>query len=274
MSNIRKPVVAGAFYPGESCMLKMEIENYLSKVQVKGKYEKALGIVSPHAGYVYSGQCAAFGYKAIKQKDFDLAVIIAPSHNIGGYRFSVGNYDAYQTPLGIIPVNKEYVRKILDYSDFEFRPTAHSSEHSLEVQLPFLQVIKPGVEIVPIILGNQNSKNSLLLANILSQVFKDRLDKTVFVVSSDLSHYYDSETAAEKDNLLAENFQKGLIDNMEQDMHNGKIEACGIGGILFLLHLAKKLKYMNIETLKYTHSGYINNDFSQVVGYLSSIIYK
>ncbi len=274
MSNIRKSAFAGAFYPGEPGMLKKQIENYLSKAQVKDKYEKALGIISPHAGYVYSGQCAAYGYKAIEQKDFDLAVIIAPSHNIGGYKFSVGNYDAYETPLGIIPVNKQYVRKILDYPDFEFRPVAHSSEHSLEVQLPFLQVIKSDVEIVPIVLGNQNSKNSLLLSEILSQVFENRLDKTVFIISSDLSHYYDSETAAEKDNLLAENFQEGLIDNLEQDMHNGKIEACGIGGILFLLHLAKKLKYEKIETLKYTHSGYINNDFSQVVGYLSSIIYR
>ena len=274
MSNIRKSVVAGAFYPGEPGILKMQIENYLSEAKVKDKYEKALGIISPHAGYVYSGQCAAYGYKAIEQKDFDLAVLIAPSHNIGGYQCSVGNYDAYQTPLGIIPVNKEYIRKILDYPDFEFRPAAHSSEHSLEVQLPFLQVIKPDVEIVPIILGNQNIKNSLLLADVLSQVFTKRLDKTVFIISSDLSHYYDSETAAEKDNLLAENFQEGLIDNMEQDLQNGKIEACGIGGILFLLSLSKKLKYEKIETLKYTHSGYINNDFSQVVGYLSSIIYK
>jgi len=274
MSIIRKSVVAGAFYPGNSDILKMEIENYLSKVKVKDTYEKALGIVSPHAGYVYSGQCAAYGYKAIEQKNFDLAVIIAPSHNIAGYRFSVGNFDAYQTPLGIVPVEKEYVRKILDYPDFEFLPAAHSSEHSLEVQLPFLQVIKPNVEIVPIILGNQNSKNSVILSEVLSRVFKNRLDKTVFIISSDLSHYYDSDTAIEKDNLLAENFQKGLIDKMEQDMHYKKIEACGIGGILFLMHLAEKLKYKKIETLKYTHSGYINNDFSQVVGYLSSIIYK
>ncbi len=274
MSKIRKAVVAGAFYPGEAGMLRKQVENYLSRVQIKYNYKNALGIISPHAGYVYSGQCAAYGFKAIARKDFDLAVIIAPSHRVGGYRFSVGDYDDYETPLGIISVHEEYVREILDFPDFEFRPAAHISEHSLEVQLPFLQVIKPDAKIVPVILGNQNGENSLILAEILSKVFKHRLDKTVFIISSDLSHYYDSETAAKKDNLLAEDFQKSLISKMEQDMHNGKIEACGFGGILFLMHLAHKLKYEKVEILKYTHSGFINNDFSQVVGYLSGVIYR
>ena len=137
-----------------------------------------------------------------------------------------------------------------------------------------MQQIKPDAKIVSIILGEQNPENSNQLAEILAEYFKDRLDKTVFIVSSDLSHYYDNETATRMDTKIADNLENIDIKKMEKDMQMGKIEACGMGGILTLMNLAKELNYTRINTLDYRNSGKVSGDYKQVVGYLSSCVYK
>lgn len=271
---IRRPVVAGTFYPGIPETLKNQVLIFLHNAEVPDNYENALGIISPHAGYVYSGQCAACGFNALKQKKFDLAVIIAPSHRFGSFKYSVGKFKEYITPLGHVPVDMELVEELLKRDDFDFHPGAHNSEHSLEVQLPFLQMINPDAAILPILMGDQTSENSKILAEVLTDMFKNKLDKTVFIISSDLSHYYNSEKALTMDTLLSENVEKKSIRKLEKNLKSRKVEACGFGGILTLLHLAKKLGYDKTENLKYTHSGEISGDNSQVVGYLSSVVYK
>jgi len=274
MYKIRKPIVAGSFYPQNQLILETDLKEYLANAKISRKYENSLGIISPHAGYFYSAQSAAFGYNAIKQKNFQRAVIIAPSHRFAGFKFSVGDYDYYETPLGSLPVDKESVNNLLKYDEFTFFEEAHYAEHSLEVQLPFLQMIKPKAKIVPIIFGNQNFANAENLAEILKEEFAEKTEETVFIVSSDLSHYYDDETARRMDLKLAHNIEEKKISNLEHDLRSKVVEACGFGGILALLHLAKFLKYDKVENLHYSNSGDVNNDYSQVVGYLSSVIYK
>ena len=274
MNLIRKPVVAGSFYDSDKLNLKKQIETFLKKAIIPKAYSEILGVISPHAGYIYSGQCAAYSYNVLSQKEFDTAVIIAPSHRISGFKFSVGNYDYYETPFGKISVNKDYRDLLLSFINCNFYPNAHKYEHSLEVQLPFLQTINPKVNIVPIILGEQNIENSLLLARILFKIFADKIDNTVFIVSSDLSHYYDAKTAFKKDSLLLDLIKKGMPNLLWNKYISAEIEACGIGGILTLMEFANLTKYKNREILNYSHSGEINNDYSQVVGYVSSIFYK
>jgi len=271
---IREPVVAGTFYSENPTVLKKQISTYLSNVRIKDKYGDIMGIISPHAGYVCSGQCAAFGFKALAQREFDLAVIIAPSHKVGGFKFSVGKYEAYKIPLGNVKVDLEEVEYFLTKSDFSFIHSAHSYEHSLEVQLPFLYTIKPEVKIVPIIFGNQSGENSEILANTLAERYKDKMEKTVFIASSDLSHYHDSIRAQEMDRKFADFVQKNQIDKLIEHINYRDVEACGFGGILTLLQLSKKLNYGKIENLEYTHSGNVTYDYSQVVGYLSTAIYR
>jgi hypothetical protein len=274
MRQTRQTLVAGAFYPGEQKSLDKQVSEFLSKVELEDKYKNILGIISPHAGYMYSGQCAAYGFKALQQRQFDRAVLIAPSHRVGGFRFSVGDYDEYETPLGNLEVDKQAVSKLLELSGFDFIPSAHSSEHSLEVQLPFLKKINPEAKIVPIVYGNQNPLNSKELAEILVEQFKDELDTTVFIISSDLSHYYDGFSAELMDKKLIESVEKADIDRLENALSTHQVEACGFGGILTILHLSKKLGYSQIDTLNYTHSGKITLDNSQVVGYMATAIYK
>ncbi len=270
----RNPVVAGSFYPGDSSVLNKQIDDYLQNVNIELEGKDMLGVISPHAGYVYSGQCAAFGFNAIKKKDFDLAVIIAPSHRYADFDFSVGDYDEYLTPLGGIKVAKDIVSELKNRYNMGTTYYASNIEHSLEVQLPFLQKIKPDAKIIPILLGKQNLENSRKLAIILGECFGDKLERTVFIVSSDLSHYYESDVASTMDNKLLENFENMNIDKMEKDYEHGKIEACGMGGILTMMNLAKKLDYMGIKNLDYRNSGEVSGDYKQVVGYLSSCVYK
>ena len=270
----RAPIVAGSFFPGNATILRKDIESYLSQISNIKEYEDILGVVVPHAGYFYSGQCAAYGYKAIQQKEIEIAVIIAPCHRIGNFTFSVGNFESYLTPLGEVEVDKQIVERLLTYKEFQFLPSAHKSEHSLEVQLPFLQMIKPAARIVPILFGDQSLENSKILAKILHLEFADKLDKTIFIISTDLSHYHESEIAEKMDSIFTNNLIGLDIDGLEEALYDHRCEACGMGGSLTLMHLANKLNYNKAETLNYTHSGKISGDDSQVVGYLSAAIHK
>ena len=270
----RKPVVAGTFYPGSPAQLKGDITRYLEDVSEVKTGMDLLGMIVPHAGYVYSAHCAAFGYKTIQQKDFEIAVIIAPSHRYGHFRFSAGDFESYLTPLGEVEVDRDFVGKLLTYDDFQFFPAAHLSEHSLEVQLPFLQVIKPAARIVPILFGNQTLENSSKLADILLREFSTQLDKTVFIVSTDLSHYYDSDTARKMDSRFADSLLTLNYHNLTKDLRFEKCEACGFGGALTLMQLAEQLKYNKVSVLNYSHSGQVSGDNDQVVGYLSAVLYK
>lgn len=270
----RNPVVAGSFYPGDSSVLTKQINDYLGKAIVKKCQSDILGVISPHAGYVYSGQCAAYSFRALQKTTFDTAVIIAPSHRFADFDFSVGDYDEYLTPLGGVKVAKNIVDELKNKYNLNTIQFASNIEHSLEVQLPFLQQINPKAKIVPILLGKQNEVNSKKLAGILAEYFKDRIESTVFVISSDLSHYYDSEVALEMDTRLVKNLEDMNFDRMVEDMQQGTIEACGMGCILVLMELAEKLGYTSITNLDYRNSGEVSGDYKQVVGYLASCVYK
>lgn len=271
MRMIRKPVVSGMFYPDNPSLLRKQIEQYLDDVELGQDFEDILGVISPHAGYIYSGRCAAYSFKALSQAKFDLGVILAPSHHSAGYRFSVGDFDAYETPLGAIPVDKEMTRQLMQFDHFEFHPEAHEREHSLEVQLPFLQVIRPDVRIVPLIVSSQQLKNSAYLADTLYEVFRDELDHTVFIASSDLSHYHSGDMARIMDGKFAEMVEKNQPDALYDSIRSGASEACGFGTILALMHLSNRTGHSKVKNLKYMHSGDVSGDDLRVVGYLSTV---
>jgi len=160
---IMEPVIAGSFYPSNPEALKSQIKSFISEVGYQKKYENPLGIISPHAGYVYSGKCAAYAFKAIEPKDFHLAVIIAPCHRYTGFEYSVGNFDAYRTPLGLAQIDNTEAENLLNDTKFQFLPQAYANENSLEVHIPFIQYIKPDARILPILIGDQCRENSRYL---------------------------------------------------------------------------------------------------------------
>ncbi len=274
MKNIREPLVAGTFYPDNENELLIMLENQSLKVTNSFVNPNILGIISPHAGYVFSLKTAMEGFATLKNKKFKHVIIIAPSHHYNNFKFSVGNFDFYKTPLGLVKVNSEFVSSLLEFPGIIFYPNAHLSEHSIEVQLPILQYYFPEVDIIPIILGEQTLRNSKELSEILEKVFKDVWDETVIVVSSDLSHYHDFEKAKKMDNLLMGYVSNLDAKNLNESVLDNKTEACGIGGIFTLLELAGKINYDKILHLRYSNSGETYGDFNKVVGYLSSVIYK
>jgi MEMO1 family protein len=270
----RYPAVAGTFYPGKKVDLIFMIEEFMQKVKTPHQKCNPLGIIAPHAGYFYSGQCAAYSYNALKHRKFKTAIIVAPSHRVGGFSYSVGCFDKYETPLGKIDVNQELCERLLEYPEISFLPEVHKNEHSLETQLPFLQSVNKDADIVPIIFGNQTADSAKRLAEILYKEFWDKLDDVVFVISTDLSHYLDAEKAKTKDLQLAEYIETLDLKNLEEGFETNRFEACGFGGILMLMHLAKLVNVSKTVNLNYTHSGQVNNDNDQVVGYLSSVFCK
>ena len=268
------PVVAGTFYPSDADELRQMVGTYLEQAAPQERYRDVLGVVSPHAGYVYSGLGAGYAFRALQGKAIDTAVVLAPSHRVGGFVVSVGNYDAYRTPLGDVPVDREAVQALLSQDGICFAPQAHSGEHSLEVQLPFLMLSQPKARLVPLVLGHQTDDHSRWLAGVLASVFGSAMERTAFIASSDLSHYHDSDTARTLDMRFAHHVEKLDTEGLMDDIAGHRCEACGFGGVLTLMHLAKMLGYAKNDTLTYFHSGDVSGDNRQVVGYMASVFYR
>jgi len=267
----RKPVVAGMFYPEDREELDKLLTAFLKRAADEiNSTDSYLGVIVPHAGYVYSGQCAALGFNALKDRVLKNIVIIAPSHRFGEFAFSVGDYDAYETPLGDVKVNREFTRMLLDDTEFIFSEAAHNYEHSLEVQLPFIKKLFPEVKIVPILFGNQSFFNAEYLADKLFDIFCDNLEKTAFVISSDLSHYHPANLAEKLDAKLINFLEKIQSEELYKQNRSGLVEACGIGGILTMMQFITKLNKSEIKVFNYTHSGKSSGANDSVVGYLAA----
>ncbi|PMP83630.1 MAG: AmmeMemoRadiSam system protein B, partial [Caldisericum exile] len=219
-------------------------------------------LIAPHAGYIYSGPIAGYSYKQLMNLDYlknIKVIIIAPSHYAYFHGASVGLFDAYKTPLGFVNVSKD-AQKLLQLEEFHFILDAHLEEHSIEVQLPFLQYTLPRFEIIPI-LYSEISVESLLKG--IMTIFDEN---TILVVSTDLSHYYPYEIAIKKDSHCIKAVQE--LNNK----YLANCEACGKTGIATVIHFAK-INNLKSKILKYATSGDTAGPKSQVVGYLSAVFY-
>jgi hypothetical protein len=271
MNKIRKPAVAGFFYPSSPDSLSNQIEEFLVRVDNKLNPSQITGIVSPHAGYTYSGLTAAHGFSLLKGKNIETVIIISPSHREYFPGISIYNGDAYQTPLGLVEINKTMAEKIIEGSrSIFFGEQGHHQEHAIEVQLPFIQEVLPYFKLVPVVMGDQGKDFVDDLAERLSKVIDER---TVIVASSDLSHYFSSDVADKMDSLVAKRISQfdyeGLWDDLEQ--HN--CEACGGGPIVALMKAASIAGRKNSAVLNRSDSGDASGDKSEVVGYISAIVY-
>ena len=250
MVKIRKPAVSGAFYPSDKESLNQMIDDFLQdckKPKIKGEVK---ALIVPHAGYVYSGIVAAAGYNLIKGANIKKVLLIGPSHYVPFLGTAVPESNIWRTPLGEVNVKKVTTSDLIKEFEEPF-----IQEHSLEVQVPFLQKVMPDIDLYPVCLGEVNSK---ALANELED-FAVR-DDVIIVVSSDLSHFYTYEEAKELDQQASTYFPRLDIENAKT------VEACGIKGILTLLHLAEKLGLKG-HFIDYKNSGDTAGDKSRVVGY-------
>jgi len=272
-SEIRPPAVAGMFYEREPVRLKKHIESFLEIVNPPQIEGEILGLVSPHAGYFYSGKTAAFGYKLIKGKKYDTVVVISPSHYEYFRGVSVFNGSAYQTPLGTIQIDQDLREELKDYNSIiEFSKRGHGREHALEVQLPFLQLVLDEFKLLPIVIGDQSKEFVFPLAEILAEVLKNK--NALLVASSDLSHYFSHDLANSLDSrveLLINSFDE---DTLFDELESEKVQACGGGPIVTVMKATKLLGANKSKVLYRNDSSEASGDKHQVVGYLSAVFYK
>ena len=271
MTQFRKPAVAGLFYPSNPQKLEKEVLHYLNSSIPSAIPSNIFGLVSPHAGYIYSGSTAAYGFNTLKDKKIETVIIISPSHREYFPGISIYNGDGYETPLGVITVNKEMADKLVDGRKNIFRGIeGHRDEHAIEVQLPFLQCVLDDFSIVPIVMGDQGHIFVDALANKLNEV----IDKnTLLLASSDLSHYYSSTQADQKDSIIEKDIKDFNLKQLSNDLTDKKCEACGAGAILTVMKTADLGNISKSAVLNRTHSGKVSGDYGQVVGYLSAVFY-
>jgi predicted class III extradiol MEMO1 family dioxygenase len=289
VTDIRPAAVAGSWYPGSAERLAREVDDYIARVQVDER-DAPIAIVAPHAGLKYSGPVAAFAYRAVQHGDFDAAVLVGPSHFIGFTGVSIWPRGAWQTPLGFVRVAEELAREIAAGSgEVLEHPLAHGREHSLEMQLPFLARLLPGVPIVPMVMGYQDRDTAFALGNAMASAIANRTaekdgaagrggpsgapGRVLLVASSDLSHYEDAPTAQTMDAVVLREVERldpeGLMQALEREPHH----ACGGGPIVAVLHAAKRLGARRARVLKYGDSGDVSGDKSSVVGYMAAAIW-
>lgn len=265
---IRNPVVAGQFYPASSSQLKAMIEKMVDKKATK---QEVIGLVSPHAGYVYSGPVAGAVISRVKFKE--TFIIIGPNHSGRGKPFSIMSEGIWRTPLGDVEIDSELGKKILALSDhLEEDEVAHMYEHSIEVQVPFLQYFKPGIEIVPIMLAHYSGAAYKEIGREIARAVKELNKEVVIMASSDMTHYEPHEYAQRKDNQAIEAILALNEDELLKRVDELNISMCGYAPVTSLISAAKELGAKQAELVKYQTSGDTSGDYSSVVGYAGIII--
>ncbi|MBN1635534.1 MAG: AmmeMemoRadiSam system protein B [Deltaproteobacteria bacterium] len=271
--SIRKSVISGSWYPGNPKTLRETVLGYLEEATIPEIPNRPSAIISPHAGYIYSGPVAAFAYKAVKNYYYTKVVVISPSHRAHFPFLSVWGKGGYETPLGMISVDEVLCEKLTRESErIKVDKSPHMQEHALEIQLPFLQTIFGSFKLCPVIMGEQDISHSMALAGALHRSI-DNPDDVLVVASSDLSHFYNSVKAATMDNNIARRIEEFDVEGLGRDLAQGVSEACGGGPIMAAMLYGKALSKTSCRVLKYANSGDVSGDKSSVVGYLAAVIY-
>ena len=273
MNVLRKSVIAGSWYPGNPSILKRDIENYFNAAPDLKLPGEIIGLIAPHAGYIYSGQIAAHAYKLIRKEKYETVVVIGPSHRLAFHGVSVFGSGGYETPLGVVPVAEELAEKIKKSDKIIADiPAAHLQEHSVEIQLPFLQVALGDFSFLPLVMGDQDAHTCRKLAMAIYEVTRGK--KILIVGSSDLSHFYNDLMAKKMDAIVLEYLRSDDADGLLQSLENGVVEACGGGPMAVVMLAARMMKADKAYLLKYANSGDVTGDKSSVVGYAAAVYCK
>jgi AmmeMemoRadiSam system protein B len=273
MTDVRKPAVAGTWYPGNAAALASAVDAYLAGADPKGT---AVGgdltaLIAPHAGLKYSGPVAAHAYALLRDRVFDVAVLVGPSHFAGFDGVSVYAAGGFDTPYGIVPIDTECARAIAAATPVVHeQPAVHAREHSLEMQLPFLARVAPGVAIVPLLMGYQTPATAAALGDALAVALRGR--KALLIASSDLSHYHDAATAAALDRVVIDCVTRFDPDALQAALSAKPDHACGGGPMVAVMRAARAAGAQQARALAYADSGDVSGDKSAVVGYLAAAI--
>lgn len=268
MLSIRKPAVAGQFYYGTSAALEKQVADYVNKVKDK---EKAIGLISPHAGLMYSGAVAGSVYSRILMPD--TIILIGPNHTGFGKRVSMMTSGAWEIPGDMVEINNELAKTILNHSSiFEEDENAHYYEHSLEVQLPFIRYFSKKTKIVPITMFPVSLEECRVVGEALAAAISQTRYPVVISASSDMSHYVSDSVAREKDNKAIERILALDPAGLHKVVRKYEITMCGYAPSTAMLYAATALGAAKAELVNYMTSGDVSGDYSHVVGYAGFIV--
>src|SRR5574337_772024 len=265
---IRQPAVAGSFYSRYAVQLKSDIEGFVIK---DGKKQAVLGIVSPHAGYMYSGRVAGNLYSRIKIPN--TVVILAPNHTGYGVPYSIWPGGSWRTPLGDVKVDEEVVDELVRVCDLvEKDRESHLYEHAAEVQIPFIQYFNPHSKIIAMVISARNIADLKNIGKNLSQVLRKLRPDALVVASSDMTHHESQASANRKDKIAIDEVLALNEDSLYSKVHDMHITMCGIYPTVTMLACSKKRGAKEAELVRYETSGDITGDYDQVVGYAGIMI--
>jgi AmmeMemoRadiSam system protein B/AmmeMemoRadiSam system protein A len=269
---VKAPSVAGSFYPADPDELRTMVDGFLEKAQSAPHEGRLVALVSPHAGYVYSGQVAAYSYKNIGDKR--TVIILAPSHYDSFSGASVYTEGSLKTPLGLIRIDERLAKSLVDEkAGVRFYPKAFEKEHSLEVQLPFLQRSLKRFRIVPVIMGRPTRASFDHLATKITKILRED-EKAVVIASTDLSHYKNYDETIERDMRVLNALRRLSQGECQRLETSGQGEMCGYMPVMLTLEVARRLGANEAALLKYANSAMTTGDLNRVVGYASVGIYK
>ena len=253
-AGIREPAIAGTWYPDSPDVLRRQIQTYLDNVPDKSAQGELAALIVPHAGYVYSGQIAAHAYKLLGKRKFSTVVVIGPSHYVAFEGVATYEGTGFRTPLGVVPIDNEFIAA-LEKKNAAIRhlPEVHAKEHSVEIQLPFLQVLMPGFKLVPLVMGEQDFPACRALADALADCVRGK--SVLIVASSDLSHYHPYEKARSMDAVVVRDVESFDPQGLSYSLAVGECEACGGGPIVAAMLAAARLGANSAQVLHAANSG-------------------
>jgi MEMO1 family protein len=271
---VRRASVAGTWYPDDPARLVSHLDGYLARAPVADPAGRLRAIVVPHAGLMYSGPVAAYAYNVARRHQHSAIVLVGPSHFVPFRGVSIWPDGEWETPLGPVAVERDLAAALAGMSaEIIELPAAHGREHSLEMQMPFIAHVLPDVPIVPMVMGQQTRETAFALGTALAQVLASHAPDALLVVSSDLSHYEDANTAAALDRHVIQHVERLDADGLMGALETEPRHACGGGPMVAVLAAARRLGATGARLLQYADSGDVSGDKSSVVGYMAAAIW-
>jgi hypothetical protein len=279
MLDVRPSPIAGTWYEGNAKNLARVVDEYLNHVHLPALNGEVIAVIAPHAGHRYSGAVAGYAFAAVRGLQPDLVAVISPFHNYSNYPLLTTAHDAYSTPLGSIEVDKAALAELSSHLDIPITPVFADKEHSLEIELPFLQralgrgepQTRP-YKLLPIMIRAQEVDVAKKLGHVLARVLKDK--NALLVASTDLSHFYDQTTANMLDAEMLRRFESFEPESIFEAEQTGKAFACGHAAVAAVLWASRELGANKVQILRHATSGDVTGDFSSVVGYGAGVVVK
>jgi AmmeMemoRadiSam system protein B len=274
--SVRRSVIAGSWYPDDPKELRTMLDGFLNEVPSQPLGGKLVGLISPHAGYAYSGQVAAYAYGQLRGRPFPKVVVVSPVHRMYMGEFATTDKAYYETPLGLVPVDTEAVAAV--EREVGMNRVSEDMEHSLEIQLPFLQCVLGNFTLTPIMMGDQEWDSAVRLSQALVKAiaFGETLavgeQPALLVASTDLSHFHRYEAAVRLDQVVLNHITAYDPEGLSRTLDTHKAEACGGGPVMAVMLAAQGLGANRAVLLKYMNSGDVTGDHSGVVGYAAAAL--